>query len=220
EFPAGTAIYLEAYYRSTMMRFKMGTLRSDQILYWSRGKLTELQDPIVNFRIKLVDETEHIGRLVGVVDHIQTFNRDSNQVTRVGLLPVKFDPLADQIWKLNFDQDGTDPVLSINDNLDIPDIPIAQLVRQNPIFLTLVFPHVVRQILERIAFNIEDNFEAEDQDHWSNRWKRYGRSLVGTEMSLDDEDAQREWIESVVQAFCAKNKIKEAFESYIRDEKS
>src|SRR5579859_3761123 len=141
DFPVGTAIFIEAYYRSSMMRFPMGLVSENQRFYTYRNTLSDLQDPQVNFRIKLVDQSQHLGRLIGIADKIQTFNENSKQIVRVGLLPVKFTDLNDQIWMLDIPSDGTGPVLCVNATLNAGNIPIAGMLKSTP-FITLVFPEI------------------------------------------------------------------------------
>ncbi|SRR5581483_1400376 len=220
--PEGAKIYLEAYYRNSMMRFPVGKVTVGRTEYNCTGALTELQDPQVNFRVKIVDERQHIGRIVALADRIQTFNQDSKQYVQVGLLPVKFADLADQIWMLELSDDGTDPVLCINNTLDTGNIPIAELVRNYPLFLALVYPQVVRTILEHLMIEKQGDFDEADPESWGYKWITFAESQPGVNRHPegDDEDESRQWINEVVNAFCAQNKIKMAFEKYVLEMQS
>src|SRR5690606_18599339 len=150
--PAGTQIYLEAYYRSALMRFKVGTYNPDHPCYELRGiALDELQDPIVYFRIKLVDTSERFGRLVGGGERVQAFNQDAKEVQRIGLLPVNFGvDLGNRVWEVQFSDDGTDPMLCINSKLNADDGLLRNFVAQESAFVSLVFPEALRRILETL----------------------------------------------------------------------
>ncbi|CAG1008924.1 hypothetical protein ANRL4_03956 [Anaerolineae bacterium] len=219
--PSGAHVYLEAYYGSAMMRFSVGVIGSSSIFH-CRGLLTELQDPQVNFRVKVVDEQQSIGRIVALADRIQTLNQDTKQVMRIGLLPVKVTALGDQVWKLEIPSDGTDPVLCVNELLDTGDIPVTELVRNNPIFLTLVFPHVVRRIFEYLLFDREGDYQEEDPEHWGNRWMQYAVKQQGADLPPDrnEDDEKSEWIEQVVERFCKNNHVKNSFEKYVMEMQS
>jgi hypothetical protein len=216
DLPAGTIIYLEAYYRNALMRFRVGVLSPEHSEYQHSGALSELQDPQVNFRVKIVDESQDIGRIVAVVDRIQVFNQDSKQVTRVGLLPVKFEDLGEQIWLLELSDDNSDPVLCVNKALDTGNVPINEIVRY-PMFTTLVYPQVVRDLLRHLFFDKQGDYGEEDPDGWGYKWVRFAESLpgAGRHPESGEDEETREWIEQVVQGFCLQNRVKNAFEKYI-----
>ena len=213
--PRGTKIYLEAYYRSALMRFDVGTYDPAQPNYVLRGqRLDELQDPIVNFRIKLVDVREQIGRLVGIIERIQVFNQDAKQIERIGLLPVNFgEDLGNRIWEVQFPDDGSDPMLCINKLLKVEDVVLRDFVARDPSFVTLVFPEALRRILEQL---VRDGFDPTDEESWQFKWARFAASF-GTDELPDgtDEIENGEWIERVVEAFCQQTKIKTRFEDYL-----
>lgn len=215
--PMGAQVYLEAYYGNAMMRFHLGTIVGGVSTFQFSALLSDLQDPQVNFRVKVVDEQQHIGRIVAVADKIQTLNQDTKQVMRIGLLPVKVTALGDQVWNLEIPPDGTDPVLCVNELLDTGDIPVTELVRNNPIFLTLVFPQVVRRIYEYLLFDMEGDFREDDPEHWGNRWMQYAVRQQGVDLPPDhgEDDEKSEWIEMVVERFCKSNHVKNAFEKYV-----
>jgi hypothetical protein len=162
--PAGTMIFLEAYYRTAMMRFQIGEHTPERPRYELRAKRLEtLQSPVVYFRIKLVDASQRVGRLVGGLERVQAFNRDSQQVQRIGLLPVNFEAdLGNRIWAVQFSDDGTDPMLCINGALNVDDSLLRNIVAKETAFLALVFPEAVRQILSKLLEDYDDS----DEESW------------------------------------------------------
>ncbi|NDJ61101.1 MAG: hypothetical protein GYB67_08245 [Chloroflexi bacterium] len=211
--PAGTQIYLEAYYRSAMMRFTVGTYDPERPTYALRGqRLDDLQDPIVNFRVKLVDVSERIGRLVGVIERVQVFNEDNKQIERIGLLPVNFGGvLGHQVWKVEVDPDDG-PLLHINEALNVDDGALRQFVANDPAFVTLVFPEALRRILEAL---LADDYDLTDEDSWQYKWARFAASLGAGRPPDGDDQAQALWIDTVVDAFCNQSKVKGLFEALI-----
>lgn len=218
-FPEGSMIFIEAYYRNAMMRFEVGVFTPNQLIYWASGTLTDLQDPQVNFRVKIVDK-KHIGRLIGLADRVQLFNEMPQQVERIGLLPVRFKNLGEQIWQLEIPDDGNDPELCINDGLQLDNIPLSELVRGDPLFLTLVFPQVVHDLLEHLIS--EGDYHDDDPESWQNKWMRFAaQSLgVGRPPETDDEQDKAQWVDDAVKAFCKNNNIKGRFEQYILDKRN
>lgn len=118
EFAAGTQIYVEAYYRAVMMRYPIGAYTPGQTTYILRGaRLDDIDNPTVNFRIKLVDVSDRIGRIVGVVDRISAHSDTDQRITQIGLLPVTFDDVTKGVWHLTVesgDEGGEMPTLHIN----------------------------------------------------------------------------------------------------------
>jgi hypothetical protein len=110
--------------------------------------------------------------------------------------------------------------MCVNSSLDTGSIPISEIVRNNPLFLTLVFPQVIRRIFEELLFNsVETYEEADADDHWGKKWMNYAVAISGLpkiDAGADDVD-KVSWIDAVVQAFCNRNNIKGSFEKYIME---
>jgi hypothetical protein len=214
----GLSIYVETFYRNSMMRFDAGTITEGQTQYFCRGVLTDLQSPQTNFRVKIVDQSENVGLLVAVADRIKTFIEDANRFIHVGLLPVQFEDLGDQIWRLEFPSDDGEPVLCVNNTLRTENIPVAELIRY-PIFITLVYPQVVRRILEYILIERDDLIDEDRSDHWAALWIKFALSIPGNERppQYDKENMEEmnHWVENVVQTFCQQRRIKDSFEKFV-----
>lgn len=217
--PVGTKIYLEAYYRSALMRFEVGTFDHTKLDFRLQGKrLDDLQDPIVNFRVKLVDVGNQIGRLVGVIERVQVFNEDAKQVERIGLLPVNFGAdLGHRVWDVQFSDNGDDPVLCINKNLNIENGTLREFVARDPAFVTLVFPEALHRILEQLT---RDGVNLDDDESWQTKWARFAISYGGAlPPDVHDPEQARSWIEQVLEAFCVHANIKTRFEDYLSEER-
>lgn len=214
--PSGTRIYIEAYYRSSLMRFEVGLYNPETPRYELRSvRLDDLQDPIVYFRIKLVDTSERIGRLVGGLERVQAFNRDSQQVQRIGLLPVNFGvDLGNRIWEVQFPDDGTDPMLCVNSHLNADDGLLRNFVAQESAFVSLVFPEALRRIMEKL---LEEGYDSSDEESWQYKWARFAMSFGVGPPPSNDEDSKSIWVDDVVEAFCIQASIKTRFESMLGD---
>lgn len=215
QIPRGAEIYLEAYYRTSLKRFIVGTFEPSNPHYVLRAeRLDDLQDPIVNFRVKIVDTSHHIGRILAVIERVQTYNEQSRRIERLGLLKVNFGAdLGHKVWDVEISNDGDDPMLCINRSLNVDDIALREFVARNPAFVSLVFPEVLRRILNRL---IDDDVDFEDEDSWSTKWVRFANSLgVKSLPTSSDKDEAEWWVEEVVDAFCKQTSIKQRFEDLL-----
>ena len=98
-------IYIEAYYRSSYMRFDCGTVAAPAAP--ADRRLTEIESGhIVRFRIKIVDTTDGRHRIVAAADGITVAAEKPESGGRLSLLPVNFCDLADQVWRITFDANG------------------------------------------------------------------------------------------------------------------
>jgi hypothetical protein len=215
-FPRGAKVVLEAYYRGALMRFPLGVISStkDRNIYRCQEALTELHDPQVNFRVKVVDEQQAFGLLVGLADRLHVLNETSASVTRVGLLPVQFTDLGEQIWKLEISDDGSQPTLLINNTLQMERMPIAEMLRTDPFFLALVYPQVLRQILNHALASGTD-----DEESWETDWLRFAEQIADRRRPAESDDADlSQWVEDAVEAFCRANTIRARLEQYYQND--
>ncbi len=220
DFPETAKVYLEAYFKSSMMRFDYGTVNqvlsfADKIHY-----LDELQSNTPTFRVKVVDESEDIGRLIAVADGIQSSAEETKKVEKLPLLYVSYEDLEDRIWSLDLTEVFAMPTLLINSSLDLNQ-PVNEVVRTHPLFVSLVFPNVVEQILSHIILNIEDVDET-DVDNWRTKWITYGKTLTRMYIDRDisdlTDDEREAWVNHVVHEFCILNDVKMNFEKFINNE--
>ena len=219
DFPEDSELFVEAYDRTSFMRFKCGTLKNPQ--YPEDRHLTEIRSTdSIMFRVKIVDPSAQHGKILGVADRISSVGESQEDTKHITLLPVTYDDIGKEIWKLDFRDTG--PVLVLNNKIE--SVPVTELVRSNELFFSLVYPPVLREILVRILV-IDDAFEEEDPEAWQNLWLAFVESLqdvpkiTGTyefENSSSNQDYFLKWIDSdVIPAFCRKYSVKEKFETDI-----
>ena len=195
--PANAHVYVEAYHRAGYRRFDYGTIGnpkrpSDRRLDVIPRSATPL------FRIKVVDRTGALGRILASLDKIRPEGVNSAPAGSRSLLFVEYEDLGNKIWQL--DLDGDWPVLKLNRNAE----EIGLVAGSDPKFLSLVYPEVLRQILKRII--IEDQHTDPDcDDDWPSLWLRLACNLPGLTMpSPYPKSEQQVWIDSAVEAFCSK----------------
>jgi hypothetical protein len=200
--PDYAKVYIEPYFKSSSMRFDLGT-----VARFNRPDNTELIGiPITDkvlYRIKIVDESQKNGLILGYADEIEA-TVGSHNGGRKPLLTVDFNDLGNRIWKLEFRDEG--PVLSVNWEGKIEKI--REIVSKDKMFLSLVYPEVIRQIAVEISKNEEFDFD-EDSTVWQSLWLRFFSQSLGITYipSKDDPKDLIDWADNVSNAFCRKNNL-------------
>lgn len=187
-------VFVEAYYRTSFMRFDCGSVAS--FTPPADRRLTDIDGTsVVRFRVKLVDE----HRIVAVADDIVVSEEKPETAGRMALLPVNFsDDLGQEAWQVVFESSG--PVLALNNRVN----GIRDLAKNDAAFFALVYPAAVRQILTQIL--LVDQQDAHDEgEEWWHLWLRWAARYTITLPAGVDEAPF--WIDEVVAAFCNAQKL-------------
>jgi hypothetical protein len=196
---AEARVYLEAYYRTSYMRFDCGTLGA--LSYPKSRRLDEIDsDRVVRFRVKVIDHTIEPHRIVAVADDITVAAAGDDGGARISLLPVTFTDLGDLPWRVHVESAG--PTLELNNRID----GIERLATSDASFFALVYPAAVREILTHVL--VVERYELEDEEEWWALWMRWARELHGEEVP-DEIDDRAQWIDDAVQSFCARHRAVE-----------
>lgn len=208
--PADARVYVEAMASGspTVVRYSFGTV-AERMPPSNGTDISELPGENVHFTVKLVDETEQVGRLVGLAENIRPrVSGEEGSSGRQSILPVQPVDMGERVWRLRFEQNR--PYLQVNRH--VPDI--MHRAQNDPRFFALVYPEVIRQVLYR-GLIIEGHYEVTNEDdNWKDQWLRYAISWHAdgeeppTELTipLDDDSRQQleDWIEEAVHGFCMK----------------
>ena len=191
-------VFIEAYYRTSFMRFDCGSVEA--FTPPDDRRLTEIDGTsVVRFRVKVVDNTANDHRIVAVADDIVVSEERRDASGRVPLLPVNFtDALGQQAWRVAFEPNG--PVLELNNRID----SIKDVARNDAAFFALVYPAAVRQVLAQILL-VEQHEAHQEGDEWWNLWLRWAARYAAP-LPADPDEASF-WIEEVVAAFCNEQKL-------------
>jgi hypothetical protein len=113
------------------------------------------------------------------------------------------------VWSLDLESDW--PRLRLNERFK--EIGIAELARAGREFATLVYPEVLRAVLERALQDRTADAETED-DGWQCKWLLFARRELGQRrppQGAEFGDADRQWVERAVEAFCARWQVPQEF---------
>ena len=199
-FPLHSRIFVEAYFASNFLRFDYGTV--GQVKIPNQTSLNELPNiEQVRFRVKIVDDSGVHYKIIGISDNIypEGILNDDN---RKSILPVSFEDIGSQIWKVVFRSVG--PVLILNCETKYPGV--RNLIKSNQFFLGLIYPVAIRFILQKI---VDDDLF--DSDDWSANWITFTKDVLGvySTPTSPDEIETDQWIDEVVSSYCTKFRLLE-----------
>ncbi len=212
ELPSNAHVYVEAYHRSGYQRFDFGTVADRKIP--TDRRLRNISDAAVPlFRVKVVDKSASVGRILASVDKVRPENIDDMPTGSQSLLFVEYDDLGNKIWQL--DLEGDWPVLKLNQHVE----EISLVASSDNRFLSLVYPEVFRQILKRII--LEDQHTDPDcDDDWPSLWLKLACFLPGVAIPPQtSKPDQQTWIEKAVESFCANFNMLEKFNQSLQEMK-
>lgn len=201
--PDNALVFVEAYQQTRWMRFPFG--KAGSIVPPSDLRLTEFESTEgILFRVRVTSAADPEGKILAEADAIPVRASDDLDEDRLPLLPVQPAELDQLIWKVDFTHQ---PVLLINKSAgDWRGLAVS------PMFLSLVCPAALREILTRILFQ-EDYPDLEDREDWKTRWLLFGKSLPGIGEIPEEAEKDRfeDWIESVVEAFARQKSLLDKF---------
>lgn len=211
-FPEDARIYIEPYHKSSYMRFDCGTVSNFKLP--EDRALTDIPPTtLMRFRIKIVDESQKIGRILSTAAVGPKGQIDDG--TRQSILPIDWDQdLKQEIFRIVFPE-GEGPRLEVNRKLE----NAREVVKTNQAFRSLVFPIVVRRIAEQILQST-DEFEDGD-DSWQSVWLKFFKNTLRANIDnpsklLDDNEERSIWVDDIVAAFCVRNKVLNRFNSSVK----
>lgn len=205
--PPNAEVYVEAYRRHAYMRFPFGTVEN-LIIPEERSLVSFNPGETPRFRVKVVDRTAGLGKIVASADKIFPNLGDTPATERDFLLPVEHKDLGDQVWHLELKDDG--PVLELNDRIG----NLRQSARSDETFFSLVYPDIVRRVLTMTLIGENQSDPDCDEDDWQSQWLKFACSFPGIDdppSAIASSMEKEEWVEDVVNAFCKKWKVREKF---------
>ena len=211
-FPDDANVFVESYNSHSHMRFWFGTVGKPRTPD-ETGLSDITRRPLPRFRLKIVDNSQRHGLLIGVADKLVPLRPEEDDEQRLSLLPVDFSDLGERVWRLDL---SDWPVLELNRRID----GVAEAARSSGAFLGLVYPEVVRRVLHDIVIRQEVTDPDFDDSEWTSLWLRFAGELhgVGPPPAGVSEAAQTErlkWIEQAVEAFCRSHQARQRLEAAV-----
>lgn len=207
EAPEGAEVVLEATCAgsNTIRRFSWGTV--GQLIPPDDRALRDLHGANVFFSLKVIDRTEQFGRILGLAENIRPLKAGPRTASgRRGILPVENADLGDELWQLDFRKE--DVFLLVNQRIK----GLFERVRSDAIVFTLIYPAIIREVLQKA---LEEPFDdEEDSDRWPVLWLKFAKRLHPEGVipsEADDDDARDEWVSEVVSAFCREHALRDKF---------
>ena len=174
--PSDSLVRVEAYHRTRYARFDIGTTSRFRLLREEPLPEFESADG-VKFRIKVTSDFEGTrGQLLAEGSGIIPVWESGGAESLLAVRPAS--DLGHQVFRLVW-EDG--PVLEVNDRLTQ-----WRTVPQEPPFVSLVLPALLREILLRIMS--EHITDEDDSDAWPSLWIQFARNLTGIPKPVDEDE--------------------------------
>jgi hypothetical protein len=194
--PASAVVSVEAYHRSTAMRFDCGTVGAKKIP--ETLSLNELdQAGGVLFRIKIVDQENQPGKILASADRVRP-SIEGEHVGRKSIFPVDYRDLGQEVWRVEIDDDAG-PTLLLNSKIPA----LMHRINENPLVAGALLPAAFRLVLVHVAHNPSEDDEGGSE--WKADWKRFCSEGLGVEddpEDLEDDDAIDVWVDDAVRRYC------------------
>jgi hypothetical protein len=198
---AGAArVFVEAYHRTTRMRFDFGTVAKIASPPPHELRLTEFADwKNISFRVKVTSVSELPGRIIAWANNIHP--RGPVDDPQSDLVRWKDTDLGGLLWDLEFDERG--PVVLIEKTLG------HATIGQDGCFIASAYPEIFRRALSEAV--LADRTSGDDPDHWFTEWSRDYLTaklrLPPVPQDANDVEQRRDWIEQAVTAFGRQFKV-------------
>ena len=197
EFPASSLVVIEAYHRSSGMRFDCGTI--DALSVPAPLVLTDVdRSGSALFRLKVIDDYAEPGKLLGSAERIEAEREAKGEDFR-SLFPVDYRDLGHDVWKVEIEPGGR-PILIINKR--IPGF--LPRVLENPLTVGIFLSGAFRFVLQEI---IRETVTEEDDEGlgWKEDWLEYCKAELGAvddPRDYRDEERAKNWVDDMVNRFC------------------
>jgi hypothetical protein len=196
EVPTSAAVSVEAYHRSTSMRFDCGTVGAKKIP--EILCLNELdQAGGVLFRIKVVDQDKQPGKILASADRVRP-SIEGDHMGRKSIFPVEYRDLGQEIWRVDINDDAG-PSLLLNSKIPT----LMHRIHENPLVAGALLPAAFRIVLLYMAYNPSE--DDEDGAGWKADWRRFCIEGLGVEddpEDLEDDEARDLWVDDAVRRYC------------------
>ncbi len=196
ELPQAAAISVEAYQRSSSMRFDCGTVANKRIPeVFSLNEIDRTGS--VLFRVKVVDSEGQQGKILASADRLRPTSEADN-TGRKSIFPVEYRDLGQEIWRVEIDDDAG-PVLLLNSKIPA----LMHRIQENPLLAGSILPVAFKTVLEFVVTNTAE--DDEEGTGWKTEWLKFcdeGLGVTEHPDDLPDTEARDSWVKNTVIKFC------------------
>jgi hypothetical protein len=180
--PPDAQVYVEAYHQAVYMRFDFGPV--DAFAPPQDRNLTEFYDGApVRFRIKVVDVSQNVGKILADADDVRPSRPDDDSNVE-SIVPIHLvGGMGQLIWRVTWD--NNDPVLELNQ----AETGIKEAIAGNTLYSSLVMPAVFREITSRVFF---EGLDGDTVSKWKLLVSRFQTDPFPDE---DDDLARLDWLD-------------------------
>ena len=196
-------IYLELFYQGFFQSINLGTIQHPINLN-NIPLIKELVPWIESVRgsLKVVDEEGRVGliRAKSPWTRGEVIDFKGKKSGQKSFLPVNQVYLGEVPWKLEFDDCSV--TLLINDKLD----DAKYILLKDPIKMALIFPVVIREIVNKIVSKKDYSLEG---DEWFVDWNKYFSGVLKIKFPDSEnatEEEENEFKNNTVAKFCEMQK--------------
>ena len=194
KLPADAIVSVEARLQTRWMRFRYGTVGA--IAPAADRSLTEFDSSDgIQFSVKVTAVSGNPGKLLAEADGIPVRFTGEPEERRSSLLHVMPDDIGHEVYRLDFSNDPI--ILLVNRAAGNKDAIV-----RSPLFMSIVYPAALREILNRII-HVEDLDDPDDDsESWQARWLKFATALPCVSPIPGKNDGDRDqWIDDAVAAF-------------------
>jgi hypothetical protein len=210
--PAGL-VFVEAHSGAVVMRFAYGTVAHREPPEETRlSAFPPGLRPL--FRVRVIDPSQE-RRVLAWADAISPLTQDEIDSGHRSILPVETIDLGQRVWNLRIE--GNSFTLQLNSSIRTTRDITA--MAKDPDFIGLVYPAVIRQILQHLYFGAEA--ESVDNTH---EWLDFGAILAGqpapTPEGLGEDEKHTvidDWISAVTTGFCENQHAADMFVKFKKE---
>jgi len=164
--------------------------------------VSRLESERITFNVLVLDPST--ARKYGAAETVRPVANDDEQSGARSLLPVDLaDDLDGRIWEVRYtdtdDEGHSDAPVLVFSRKAARDS--AAVFARKPNVRALVMPAVFQEILDRIIFAEEHEYD-ENGEGWQDRWLLFAASLVGEAVPGGDDASQEERHQWIRQAAC------------------
>ena len=215
--PDDANVFVEAYRRTSFMRFAHGTVAAPHPPHDLSRRLTEFtsRDGLL-WRVRVTSTGDRTGLLLAKGDRIPVSDDEEQPENRIALLPPAPEDLDQETWRIDL-AGANGPLLLVNSR-----VGDWKAVAASPLFRSLVYPAAMRQVLWHI-YKVEETRSMDDADDWRCRWLAFATTLPGVgapPFTSEDDDIWGVWITDAVETFARQHQMLDHYKAFFAAEAS